>query len=328
MANANAEQGLALYKQGLSCVEIAAQLSTSAATVRSWKKRYGWDSGQSATPATQRKRNVAPKPQRNATPKTVQPIDEVLADAVEENDQLTDQQKAFCLHYAKTFNATASYLRAYPNASYNTANAEGPTLLVRPSIRSEVQRLKKLRNMTLMASGGDIVERMMQIAFADITDYLEWGRKEVEVMGAFGPVMVETGELDEDGNPKKAPLTKMVNDVRFKESTAVDGSLLSEVKQGKDGASIKLADRMKALQWLAGYFELNPADVHRREYDKRRLELESFKLASSHGGDAEQPAPDDGFLAALSADAAEAWTGDNPDDSQEDWKADDELDTG
>ena len=50
MANAKAEQGLALYTQGLSCADIATQLGTSSATVRSWKKRYGWDAEQHATP--------------------------------------------------------------------------------------------------------------------------------------------------------------------------------------------------------------------------------------------------------------------------------------
>ena len=36
----------------------------------------------------------------------------------------------------------------------------------------------------------------------------------------------------------------------------MDGSLITEVKQGKDGASIKLADRMKALDWIAGHMDL------------------------------------------------------------------------
>ena len=36
----------------------------------------------------------------------------------------------------------------------------------------------------------------------------------------------------------------------------VDGTIITEVKQGKDGASIKLADRMKALEWIADHMEL------------------------------------------------------------------------
>ena len=36
----------------------------------------------------------------------------------------------------------------------------------------------------------------------------------------------------------------------------IDGTILSEVKQGRDGASIKLADRMKALQWLSDHMNM------------------------------------------------------------------------
>ena len=36
----------------------------------------------------------------------------------------------------------------------------------------------------------------------------------------------------------------------------VDGTIISEVKMGKDGASVKLNDRMKALQWLTDHMDL------------------------------------------------------------------------
>ncbi|MBY6907541.1 terminase small subunit, partial [Clostridium botulinum] len=83
-------------------------------------------------------------------------------------------------------------------------------------------------------------------AFADITDYVEFGQEEVPVMGASGPI------VDEDGNQ----ITKIVNTVKFKESPEIDGTIVSEVKQGKDGASIKLQDKMKALQWLSDRINL------------------------------------------------------------------------
>ena len=91
----------------------------------------------------------------------------------------------------------------------------------------------------------------MDIAFADITDYVEFGREKVQVMGAFGPVEVKNPETGE-----KEPLLKEINTVRFRESSEVDGTLITEVKQGKDGASIKLADRMKALDWLAEHMSM------------------------------------------------------------------------
>lgn len=66
-------------------------------------------------------------------------------------------------------------------------------------------------------------------------------------MGPFGPIMVK----GEDG--KKHELKKMMNTVKFRESTEVDGQLISQIKMGRDGASIKLYDKMKALEWLYQY---------------------------------------------------------------------------
>ena len=60
-------------------------------------------------------------------------------------------------------------------------------------------------------------------------------------------------------NPKtgqKEILKETVNVIRFRESSVVDGTIISEIKQGRDGASIKLADRMKALQWLSDHMDL------------------------------------------------------------------------
>ena len=265
------EQAQQLFEQGHSPAEIEELTNGNipANKVRAWKSRYKWAGGKSNKSVAQRKPQQ--KAQRNTA--TAPPIDEQLIDAVEENSQLSDQQKAFCLHYTKTFNATASYLRAYPGCTYESAGTAGPRLLEKVAIREEVQRLKKMRQMNMLASADDVVEKMMQIAFVDITDFVEFGRVEVGVMGAFGPVMVEV-----PGTGEKVQLTKTVNDVRFKESNAVDGSLLAEVKQGKDGASIKLPDRMKALHWLAGYFELNPLDKHKVAYDNARLEIEQRAL--------------------------------------------------
>lgn len=70
-------------------------------------------------------------------------------------------------------------------------------------------------------------------------------------MGAFGPIQVEDPETG-----GKVPLMKIVNSVRFRESDMVDGTIITEVKQGKDGASIKLADRMKALEWIANHMDM------------------------------------------------------------------------
>ena len=64
--------------------------------------------------------------------------------------------------------------------------------------------------------------------------------------------------------------TYAFNFVHLNESTDIDGSLITEVKQGKDGISIKLADKMKALEYLSKHMDL---------LDERQLkQLQAEKL--------------------------------------------------
>lgn len=282
------EQARELFQGGKSPTEIAEQLHVSPGTIRSWKSR-----GKLGDVTTQR--NVAKK-RCNA-----KPVEKQLIKSVESNDTLTDQQKVFCLYYSKTFNATMAYKKAF-GCSYDTARAHGYELLRNVAVRTEITRLKEIRFSALLASADDVVEKYMHIAFADLSDYLEFGRAEVPVMGPFGPIQVKNTDTGE-----KITLTKEINEVRFKESSDVDCSILSEVKQGKDGASVKLADRMKALEWLSNYFEMNPSDLHKQEYDKRRLEIELLKTQASIKTTDDDSNPDDGFDDALNAQAAEVW---------------------
>ncbi|MFT9869983.1 terminase small subunit, partial [Bacillus mobilis] len=67
--------------------------------------------------------------------------------------------------------------------------------------------------------------------------------------------------------------TRMMNFVDLAESDMVDGSIITEVKQGRDGISIKLADKMKALDKLSLYFDLFP-DNFKRKVDEERLHMQ------------------------------------------------------
>ena len=66
-----------------------------------------------------------------------------------------------------------------------------------------------------------------------------------------------------------------MNVVQFRESHEVDGTLISEVRQGKDGASIKLADRMKALDWLSEHMDMATPEQKAR---MKKLEAETNKI--------------------------------------------------
>lgn len=270
------------YMAGMKYKDIAAKYSVTINTVKSWKVRYGWN-----------KKGVHTKPQKVCTQKTVA-LDAAGArlgiakediDHVVSNPDLTDKQRLFCLCYVRCFNATKAYQKAY-GCSYDVANAEGYKLLVKPCIKDEIHRLKQSRLNREMLDEHDIFQKYMDIAFADITDYVEFGREEVPAMGAFGPISVKDPETGED-----VPLKKTVNTVRFKESCEVDGTLIVEVKQGRDGASVKLADRMKALDWLANHMNLategERAMIAQRKAQTQKITGEGMEVEDMSGIEAE-----------------------------------------
>lgn len=262
------EQAKAMYLKGMKLVEIASQLSIPEGTVRRWKCTHKWDNERSDKKANVRKR----KNEENSKNKKAI-ADEV--DQVLENTDLTDKQRLFCLHYIRCFNATKAYKKAY-GCSYDVANSEGYKLLVNPCIKEEIKRLKQNRLNRELMDESDIFQKYMDIAFSDITDYVEFGQEEVPIMAVYGPVQVK----DEKTGEKKT-LTKRVNVVRFKDSEEIDGTIISEVKQGKDGASIKLADRMKALDWLAKHMDMATTE-QRARIENIKTKTEQIKGAGQN----------------------------------------------
>lgn len=244
------EEAKAMYLKGVKLVEIASQLNLPEGTVRRWKSTYKWNNERSEknSERSEKKASVRKEKKKAVAEEVVQVI---------ENPELTDKQRLFCVLYVRCFNATKAAIKA--GYSRDTAMEQGYQLLQKTSVREEIARLKQNRLNRQMLDESDIFQKYMDIAFSDITDYVNFGREQVPVMGAFGPVQIENTDTGE-----KVPLMKEVNSVQFRESTDVDGTLITEVKQGKDGASIKLADRMKALDWIANHMDLATAEQKAR----------------------------------------------------------------
>lgn len=241
--DARAQQAKELFLSGMKLIDISRQLDVPEGTVRRWKSTYKWESERSD------RNNERSEIKRAQKEHKEKPIAEEVR-MVMENTDLTEKQRLFCLYFVKSFNATKAYQKAY-GCDYQTANAHGYELLSNVVIKDEIARLKQAKLNQTFLDEHDIFQKYMDIAFSDITDYVEFGQEEVPVMAIYGPVMVTDEKTGE-----KVPLKKKVNTVRFLESSDVDGTILTEVKQGKDGASIKLADRMKALQWLSEHMDM------------------------------------------------------------------------
>ena len=220
----NRDRAFEIYKKHngeIDLVDIASQLNISSGTIRGWKSKDRWAEKMNGT---FRKNMERSKQKNNSQSKAgVEEVKQVIA-----NPELTDKQRLFCIYYVRCFNATKAYQKAY-QCSYETAMVNGSRLLRNAKIKSEINSLKQNCLNREFLSEEDVFQKYMDIAFADIKN-------------------PKTGE--------KEILKQTTNVVRFKDSTEIDGTILSEVKQGRDGASIKLADRMKALQWLSDHMNM------------------------------------------------------------------------
>ncbi|MDO5403658.1 MAG: terminase small subunit, partial [Eubacteriales bacterium] len=166
------------------------------------------------------------------------------------------------------------------NCSYEVAMINGCRMLRNAKIKKEIERLKKERLKLDFLSESDIFQKYMDIAFGDIGDYVKFGKKQVpqwakDKKGKWIPV------IDPNTNMQKIVEYSYVD---LKESIEVDTSIISEVSEGKNGIKIKLADRMKALDWLSNHMNMATDE------QKARLELlkaQKAKLESDGNMDSE-----------------------------------------
>lgn len=243
------------YVAGMKYKDIAAKYGVSMNTVKSWKKRYAWSrnkkTGCIQKGCTQNKKGAHKK--------------EAVAEDVSQvviNDELTDQQQLFCLYQSRMFNYTKAYMKAYPGCTYASAAVLGSRLMKNPAIRKEIEQLKQNHMNREMLKQEDIFQKYMDIAFADMNDFMSFGQEEIET--DYGP--------------------RMVNSVRLKESDQVDGTLITEVKQGRDGVSVKLADRMKAIDWLADHMDIATAE-QKAKIEQIRAKTEQIRNNDNDDGE-------------------------------------------
>jgi len=198
------------YLAGMKYKDIAAKYNVSLNTVKSWQKRYGWS-----------RKKGAPKKAKRVHPKRASSnskIQEEEADieALVENDELTDGQRLFCAFYLRSFNATKAYMKAY-DCTYETAMAAGSRMLRNVKVQDEIKKLKQGRLNRELLTEEDIIQKYIDILYADINDYVD------------------------------------SNNIRL-DNPLADGTLVKKVSFGRTN-SVELLDKQKALQWLADHMD-------------------------------------------------------------------------
>nr|WP_320146009.1 terminase small subunit [uncultured Anaeromusa sp.] len=276
------------YLLGMAYKDIASKYGVSENTVKSWRKRHNWSRDKVAKKEQKRGAPFAPlKKKKGCTPKS--------RGEPEHEKELSEQEQLFCYHYVRTWNATqAALLAGYGNGNKASAAVLGCRLMQRERIKAEVDRLKLLFRQAIHVDIQDFLTFCMKIIGADMGDYLKFGAIERLVYDDKGPVKDEdTGEY----------LKEPVSMVMLGESEQLDTSVITEVKQGKDGISIKLADKKWAWEQVIKYFDWLP-DKWRRKVEAEKLELERRKvdLAEKNAGDSGGPAEAPTFVDDLGSD--------------------------
>ncbi|WP_235713214.1 terminase small subunit [Bacillus mycoides] len=243
--------------------DIAADLGKSVSLIRKWKTIDKWDENITGNITVGKK--VITKVEN---PKTKKKLKAIL-----EDEELSEKERLFCLYYVKYFNGTQAALKS--GYSKDGAHVQSSRLLRRERVSSYIKELKGELVENVFVEAMDVLNEYIKIAFADITNYITFGQKEIEV---------EVGEnttVDKDGNEVTETImeARMVNYVDLQDHEMVDGSIITEVKQGRDGVSVKLADKMKALDKLAQYFDLVPDNFKRQiEEERHKMQMEVQKV--------------------------------------------------
>ena len=251
--------------------DIAKAVGKQDTQIRRWKSLDHWDEELKGN-VTIPKDNVTK--QNNGIEKP--PKTELLPEEIEtlNNEELTEKQRLFCLYYVRWFNATKAYRKVY-DCDYTTAMTNGSMLLRNTKIQEHIQAIKDAKIKQAMYTAEDFFQKMMDIAYSDATDFLSFGRR----------INEETG-LE-------------YNYVDFLDSSEVDGTLIQEVKQGKDGCSIKLVRKEFALKWLDKHYS-EATDLQKAQLEQIRAQTD--KLAISKGDD-EQLSKVDKILEEMQKDA-------------------------
>lgn len=185
---------------------------------------------------------------------------------------LNDKQRKFCEKYVQKFNVILAAKQA--GYSPDSAHTIGWKIRQNPECQRYIAWLKVRVARDCHVDAMDIIDHYARIAFADITDF-------VSISG---------------------------RSVALKDASMIDGQLVQSVRHGKDGITVELYDKMKALDKLEKFFDVMPKDWHQKIEERKvdlleqRVEIERIK-AGQTGDDTE----DDGFIEALKGSAEEVW---------------------
>lgn len=232
------------YINGMKYKDIAVKYGVSEATVKSWKTRYKWIREKKKETHTKSKKSMHTKKTGKEEEKNAEnTVTKEELRVVCANEELNEKQKQFCVFFIKKHNATKAYMATY-GVDYMTAAASASRLLKNVKIKAFIQMLKNEKLNQTFFSAEDLVQRYMDIAFADIGDVATFTEEGIQLRDNFDPTTVKS------------------------------------IKDTKYGYAIQMQDPFKAMEWLDKYFEINPQHIRRREYDQLKMQRMQQEIAA------------------------------------------------
>lgn len=119
-----------------------------------------------------------------------------------EKNKPNHKEIMFCEEYIKTLNATKSYLKSYPNASYNTAKNNGCKLLAKDYISNYIEeRLNNIKN-NKIADANEILEYFTRVMRGEEKDTLGFDAS-LKDRNKAGELLAKRYKLFEDKKEKE-----------------------------------------------------------------------------------------------------------------------------
>ena len=263
-----------LKAQGkINLKDLATKYNIKYATLRSLKSRDKWD--QELTEPRNTTKNInnkIDKPQK--TKKDHATVDKELKNDKGKADQrnsesatileniesvatlqmkLTSKQLIFCQEFCTDFNGSRAAISA--GYSKNSARSISSTLLTKPNIQAIIRKFQKCAMQNLDIDTTKVIMEYASIAFSDITNYVDVGRKKIT-------------SLDKEG--KK--VLSMADYCHLKNGQLSTASTIQEIKISDQGTFIKMHDKHKALEFLVKFAGMNSND------NAKSIEIQKLKL--------------------------------------------------
>ncbi|WP_294364671.1 terminase small subunit [uncultured Clostridium sp.] len=154
---------------------------------------------------------------------------------------LNERQKRFVNEYIKDLNGTRAYRKVYQCKNDETAAVCASQLLRNPNVKEYLDIKLKDREKRLEITQDRVLKELAKIGFANITNFTD-----------VVDIPYEVDKIDEDGTiiGKETKYYKGLRLYNTEDITEDELSALQEIKEGKHGITVKMHDKVRALEQL------------------------------------------------------------------------------